>query len=163
MTTRRASSHANLRSAYRLDTRPAPFDPRESDERDTVIMVHTADALLLVDDPVIRADVIAEMTDHAPLQTMAVHEPQDKPMHPDPVARMARDAGCWVFELFAPDVANEKPMTAERRAAMHADRETLKHLVMYVAAVVSVGVLCWSLLQIGVKLWLLFGVARELS
>jgi hypothetical protein len=161
MSTRRYSGHAGLRNAYRLDTKPAPFDPREADERDTIIMVHTADALLLVDDPVIRADVLAEMTDHAPLQTMAVHEPQDKPMHP--VVRMARDAGCWVFELFAPDVANEKPMSAERRAAMHSTRETLKHFLTYVAAVVSVGVLCWALLQIGVNLWLLFGVARSLS
>lgn len=145
MTARRFSSHASLRNAYRLDTKPAPFDPRESDQRDTIIDPSIERMLMNVDDPVIRADVLAERTDHAPLQTMAVHEPADKPLHP--IARMARDAGCWVFDLFSPDSANETPMSDERRAAMLADRETIKLWLIWLARAACVLAIGWSALQ----------------
>ena len=161
MSARRYSSHASLRNVYRLDTSPAPFDPRDPSERDTIIDPSLERMLLQVDDPVIRADVRAERTDHLPVLTMAVHEPQDKPMHP--VARMARDAGCWVFDLFSPDVANEKPMSLERRLAMEQDRETIKILLIYTAMVICAGLACWSVFQVAHNLWLMFGVARALS
>jgi len=138
--------HANLRAQYGFNTEPAPFDPREADQRDTIIDPRAERLLMNVDDPVIRADVLAERTDHAPLLTIAVYEPQDKPVHP--VVRMARDAGCWVFDLFSPDVANEKPMTAERRAAMEQDRELLKILLIYTAMVMCAGAFCWSVFQV---------------
>lgn len=132
--------HANLRNVYRLDTRPAPFDPRDSSERDTIIDPRAERLLMNVDDPVIRADVLAELDDHAPAK---------------PARRL--------FDLMAPDVANEKPMTAERRAAMHSDRETIKLLLIYTGMVLCAGAFCWSVFQVAKNLWLLFGVARALS
>lgn len=146
MSARRHSSHANLRAQYGFSTEPAPFDPRPLHERDTIIEPHAEDLLMRVDDPVIRADVIAEQTDHAPLQTMAVHEPQDKPAHP--LVRMARDAGCWVFDLFAPDSAHEKPISAERRAAMEFDRWFLKQVAIWLGQAVCMCVIGYAILRV---------------
>jgi hypothetical protein len=138
---RRFTVHSNTRRQYGIDTAPVPFDPRPRDQRDTIIDPSIERLLMNVDDPVIRADVLAERTDHAPLQTMAVYEPADKP---HAIVR----AACYVFDLFSPDSANERPMTAGRRAAMHSDRETLKQWLIWLAQAACVLAIGWSVLQI---------------
>lgn len=141
MSTRRFTSNVRpLRAQYGFDTSPAPFDPRPSDQRDTIIMFDPREAAHQCDDPILRADVLAELDDHAPAK---------------PARRL--------FDLMAPDVANEKPMTAERRAAMHSDRETIKLLLIYTGMVLCAGAFCWSVFQVARNLWLLFGVAGALS
>jgi len=145
---RRFSTFNAERNHYGIHSDVTPFDPRPADQRPKPAAIRPADMIAREPDPMVRADAEAELTDHDQLVDFAGPRPD--------IARRA-------FDLFAPDVANEKPTTPERRAAMHSDRRIVISWLKAIGYGLCAGLLGWSLYKVADGVAALWQLTRGLQ